>query len=120
MDRVSEAARTERAFAPPEGFDATAHVARSLSAVPYRHEVRVLLETTLEQARRRIPAEAAALSEEPGGVLLTARAERLDGMAQMLAGLGWPFTILEPDGLRAEVRDLAARLAGYADDPGGR
>ncbi|GGS76533.1 transcriptional regulator [Planobispora rosea] len=115
VDRVAEAARTGRAFTPPEGFDAAEHVARSLSAVPYRHEVRVLLETTLERARRRIPAETATLAEDPGGVLLTARAERLDGMAQMLAGLGWPFTVLEPDGLRAEVRALAARLAGYAD-----
>ncbi|GAA3446830.1 helix-turn-helix transcriptional regulator [Planomonospora venezuelensis] len=118
MDRVAGAVRTERAFTVPEDFDAAGHVAAGLSAVPYRYEVRVLLETTLEEARRRIPAEAAALAGTPGGVLLTARAERLDGMAQMLAGLGWPFTVLEPDGLRAEVGALAARLAEYAD-PGG-
>ena len=42
------------------------------------------------------------------------RAERLDGMAQMLAGLGHPFTVVRPAELRAAVADHAARLAGYA------
>ncbi|GAA3011897.1 WYL domain-containing protein [Streptosporangium longisporum] len=122
VDRVVDVARTERAFAAPEGFDPVAHVVGSLAAVPYRHEVRVVLETTLEEAAARIPATAATLSETPGGVLLAARAERLDGMAQMLAGLGLPFTVLTPDDLRDEVRSLAARLlafAGRADGPAG-
>ncbi|GGL29726.1 helix-turn-helix transcriptional regulator [Planomonospora parontospora] len=114
VDRVAGAERTGRGFEVPEGFDAAGHVTGSLAAVPYRHEVRVLLATTLEEARRRVPASAAALEETPEGVLLTARAERLDGMAQMLAGLGWPFTVLEPEALRGEVRALAARLAEWA------
>ncbi|HWS39330.1 MAG TPA: hypothetical protein VN408_42130 [Actinoplanes sp.] len=37
-------------------------------------------------------------------------AERLDGMAHMLAGLGWSFTIETPDQLRSEVAALATRL----------
>ncbi|GIH95515.1 helix-turn-helix transcriptional regulator [Planobispora siamensis] len=114
VDRVAGASPTGRGFEVPGDFDAVAHVTGSLSAVPYRHEVRVLLETTPAEARRRIPPEAATLEERPDGVLLSARAERLDGMAQMLAGLGWPFTVITPDGLREEVRALAARLAGYA------
>ncbi len=43
------------------------------------------------------------------------RAERLDGAAQMLAGLGWPFTIERPAELAAEVRALAARLLAHAE-----
>ena len=39
----------------------------------------------------------------------------LAGAAQMLAGLGWPFTIERPAELRAEVRALAARLLTHAD-----
>jgi hypothetical protein len=35
-------------------------------------------------------------------------------MARMLAGLGWRFTVLEPDRLRAEVRALADRLTADA------
>ncbi|GAA2887413.1 WYL domain-containing protein [Streptosporangium fragile] len=114
VDRVAGAARTGRGFETPAGFDPVAHVVGSLSAVPYRHEVRVLLETSLPEAAARIPAATATLTETSGGVLLAARAERLDGMAQMLAGLGWPFTVITPDGLRDEVRALAARLAAFA------
>ncbi len=115
MDRVAGAGHTERGFQVPGGFDPVAHVVGSLSAVPYRHEVRVLLETTLEEAAARIPAATATLSETSGGVLLDTRAERLDGMAQMLAGLGWPFAVITPAELRDEVRALAARLVASAD-----
>ena len=77
----------------------------------------VVLETTLAEARRRIPPAAATLSETGGGVLLRARAERLDGMAQMLAGLGWPFRVRAPDELRGAVRALAERLERCSGDP---
>ncbi|MEV4325834.1 WYL domain-containing protein, partial [Microbispora rosea] len=49
-----------------------------------------------------------------GGVRMTGRAERLDGMAQVLAGLGVPFTVVGPPELREEVRALARRLEGWA------
>ena len=35
-------------------------------------------------------------------------------MAQMLAGLGWPFTVVRPDELRTALAEHAARLARYA------
>ncbi|GAA3936772.1 YafY family protein [Actinomadura viridis] len=98
----------------PPGFDPVQHVTRSLAGVPYTHQVEVWLETTLDQARRRIPATVATLSQDGGGVLMVTRAQRLDGMAQMLAGLGWPFTIRRPEPLRAAVRDLADALHANA------
>jgi hypothetical protein len=49
-----------------------------------------------------------------GGVRMTGRAERLDGMAQVLAGLGVPFTVVGPPELREEVRALARRLEEWA------
>ncbi|MFO7253225.1 MAG: HTH domain-containing protein [Actinomycetes bacterium] len=81
---------------------------------PYR--VRVVLGASLEAARRRIPPSAGTLAATPGGegVLFTTHATRLDEVARLLAGLGWPFRILEPEALRAEVRALADRLHGYA------
>ncbi|MDH2426194.1 YafY family protein [Sphaerisporangium sp. TRM90804] len=119
LDRVGSAETLAGGFADPGAFDPVAHVLASLSAVPYRHEVRVLLETTLADARRRLPPSVAALEETGEGVLMTGRADRLDGMAAMLAGLGWPFTVLSPDALRREVTALAARLAAYGSrDPG--
>ncbi|MDP9869844.1 MULTISPECIES: helix-turn-helix transcriptional regulator [Streptosporangium] len=114
VDRVASAAGTGRSFDAPDGFDPVAHVVGSLSAVPYRHEVKVLLATTMEEARGRIPASTATLTETADGILLETRAERLDGMAQMLAGLGWPFTVITPDGLRGEIRALAGRLSEAA------
>ena len=99
---------------PPDGFDPVEAVSRSLARAPYRHEVEVLLEATLEAARERIPAYAAELAEAEGGVLLRARAERLDGMARLLAGVGLPFTVRRPDALRVAVGALAEVLAAAA------
>ena len=42
------------------------------------------------------------------------RAERLDGMAQMLAGLGRPFTVLAPDELCPAMAEYAARLTEWS------
>ena len=86
------------------------HVLAGLAAVPYAHQVSVILRTDLASARRLIPRSVGTLTEVPDGVRFTARAERLDGAAQMLAGLGCRFTIEEPKELRDEVRALAQRL----------
>ncbi|MFI0450080.1 helix-turn-helix transcriptional regulator [Actinomadura sp. 6N118] len=115
VDRVVSVQPGEGTFEIPVDADPVQHVTRSLAKVPYRHDVEVVLETSLDEARRRVPASTATLTETDGGVLMVTRAERLDGMATMLAGLGWPFQIRRPDELRAAVRDLAAGLRGYAD-----
>jgi predicted DNA-binding transcriptional regulator YafY len=84
------------------------------AAVPYAHEIEVVLATTLENAQRRIPPTVATLAETEGGVLLTGRAEHLAGLAAMLAGLGWPFTVRRPAALRDEVRALSDRLRAWS------
>lgn len=114
VDRVTSAVETGRVFDDPGEFDPVAHVLHSLAAVPYRHEVKVLLATTMEEAARRIPASTATLTETTGGILLEMRAEHLAGMAQMLAGLGWPFAVITPDELRGEITALAGRLVEAA------
>lgn len=110
LDRIATARPAEGRFDIPAGFDPTTQVLAGLAAVPYTHDVSVVLHTSLAQAQRRIPPSVGTLTEVPDGVRLTARAERLDGAAQMLAGLGWAFTINRPDELKDEVRTLAARL----------
>ncbi|GII82457.1 transcriptional regulator [Sphaerisporangium siamense] len=114
LDRVAAAEPLETVFPDPGDFDPVARVMESLSSVPYRHEVRVVLETTLAEAGRLLPRSVATLAETEDGVLVTSRADRLDGMARMLASLGVPFTVLAPDALRQEVAALAARLRAYA------
>ncbi|MFG3050069.1 helix-turn-helix transcriptional regulator [Kitasatospora sp. NPDC048239] len=116
LDRIEAAEPRATVFEPPEDFDPVQRVVESLAAVPWRHEVEVVLTTTLAEARQRIPPTAGTLTgTDDGRVLLHARAQRLDGMAMMLAGLGWPFAIRRPDALREEVRALAARLTGWSD-----
>ncbi|SCF30849.1 Predicted DNA-binding transcriptional regulator YafY, contains an HTH and WYL domains [Micromonospora purpureochromogenes] len=118
LDRIGAVSTGPERFTAPDDFDPVAQVTRSLAGVPYAHSVEVLLETDLVAARRRIPPSVGDLAEVAGGVLLRTRAEHLDGMAQLLAGLGWPFTVLRPDALRDAVRAHATRLAGWADRPG--
>lgn len=114
LDRVAAAESIEGTFEVPADFDPTGHVLAGLAAVPYRYEVVVVLETSLAEARRRLPRVVGDLVEVPGGVRLTARAERLDGAAQLLAGLPWGFRVERPDELRAELRALAGRLIASA------
>ena len=114
LDRIGAASAAHGAFEIPAGFDPTSHVLTGLASVPWAHDISVLLHTSLAQAQRRIPPSAGTLTEVASGVRLTARAEHLGGAAQMLAGLGWEFTIERPAELRAEVRALAARLLTHA------
>lgn len=114
VDRVSEALLSGVSFDPPADFDPVQHVTRSLAAVPYAHDIEVVLATTLANAQRRIPPTVATLAETEGGVLLTGRAEHLPGLAAMLAGLGWPFTVRRPAALRDEVRALSDRLRAWS------
>jgi predicted DNA-binding transcriptional regulator YafY len=115
VDRVTTVVPLPVGYEEPGGFDVVAHVTESLAAVPYAHEVEVVLEMTPAEARPRIPAAVATPTETEGGVLLRIRAERLDGMARMLAGLGVPFVIRAPDELRAAVRALAESLLRSAE-----
>jgi predicted DNA-binding transcriptional regulator YafY len=99
---------------PPPGFDAVAHVVQTLARGAWRHEVEVILHTTPDAAGRWIGPTTGELSEHADGTLLRVRAEKLGGMAQMLAGLGFPFTVIAPDALRDEIAALAERLQASA------
>ncbi|WP_432991293.1 helix-turn-helix transcriptional regulator [Dactylosporangium sp. CA-233914] len=115
LDRIGAAEAGSERFAPPDAFDPVAHVAGALAAVPYRHEVEVLLHADPAEVRRRVPATVATVTPaEGGGVRLVCRAEHLDGMARMLAGLGWDFTVVRPAQLRDEIAKLGRHLIDLA------
>jgi predicted DNA-binding transcriptional regulator YafY len=114
VDRVAGVEPTREPFERPPGFDAVAHVERSLARVPWQWPVAVLLDLPAEEARRRVPASVGEIEERAGGVLLRVRAERLDGLARFLVGLDCGFTVLEPEELRAELVRLAAQLTELA------
>jgi predicted DNA-binding transcriptional regulator YafY len=111
VDRMSRLTMLdEPAVAPPDGFDAVAHVSRSLAQVPWTWDVEVVLDLAVDHAAERIPPALAELVEDAGGTVLRMRVNSLDWMARMLAGLGCSFTIRRPDELRESVRELAGRL----------
>jgi predicted DNA-binding transcriptional regulator YafY len=115
VDRLSGAALAEEAaLSQPDGFDAVAHVSRSLARVPWRWEVEVLLALPLDEAVRRLPPALAELADADGATLLRMRVSSLDWTARLLAGLGCDFELRRPDELRASVGALAARLAASA------
>jgi predicted DNA-binding transcriptional regulator YafY len=114
-DRFSAVVLGAPAAPPPEGFDAVAAVSRSLARVPYAHAVSVRIDAPLAHVRDRIPAMMAELTPDGDGTLLRMRADSLRWVAELLAGVGAPFTVREPEALRAEVAALAESLRASAE-----
>ncbi|MFE2915561.1 helix-turn-helix transcriptional regulator [Kitasatospora indigofera] len=115
IDRIASVTPRRQTFAAPDGFDPVAHLTATLAHGPYRWQVEVTIHGPLDEIARRLPSTAITLTAQPAGVLLQARAERLDGMAHLLASLEWPFTIHSPDELRQALKDLAGQLAAAAE-----
>lgn len=114
IDRIASVTPDSASFEVPENFDPVAQVAASLAQAPYRWEVEVLIDGPLDEVARRLPPTVAALTPSGDGVRLIARAERLDGMAHLLASLEWPFVVRRPDELRVALGALARRLSAIA------
>lgn len=129
LDRITRARTLPGTFEVPAGFDPGARVLDSLAGVPRRHEVSVRVRGGVEHVRSRLPAGIATVEEIPddagaagpgsepaGWVRVRLGAERLGWVAAALAGVERPFVVERPEALREEVRALARRLTGYADD----
>ncbi|MGC0315914.1 putative DNA-binding transcriptional regulator YafY [Kitasatospora acidiphila] len=115
IDRIASVEPRAESFTTPAGFDPVGHLTAALAQAPYRWQVEVLIDGPIEEIARRLPESAAVLTAHPGGVLMRTRAERLDGVARLLASLEWPFTIHSPDELRDSLRVLAGRLTTAAE-----
>ncbi|MFD5556764.1 helix-turn-helix transcriptional regulator [Streptomyces sp. NPDC127068] len=114
IDRIAATTPRTRRFTTPDGFDPVAHLTSTLAQGPYHWQVEVTIHGPLDEIARRLPRSAVTLTARPARVLMHARADRLDGMAHLLASLEWPFTIHHPDELRQALKDLADLLAAAA------
>jgi predicted DNA-binding transcriptional regulator YafY len=126
LDRIAEARLLSGSFDPPDGVDPAERVVTALATAPYRHEVTVWVQGTVEQIRARFPASLATVSDpaagagpraEAGGdgrLRVEIRADRLEWLPPLLAALDLPFEIERPDELRDLVAALADRLAASA------
>jgi predicted DNA-binding transcriptional regulator YafY len=135
LDRIADPHVLPGSFDLPHGFDPAVHVLTGLAQAPYTHDVSLRIQGPLERIRSGLP-EGIAIAEElrsapasdhptrpdrgdapasaDGWFRVRFRAERLEWIPAVLAGLGGPFVIERPNELRGLVRDLAQRLANYA------
>jgi predicted DNA-binding transcriptional regulator YafY len=118
LDRITHAAVQDGQFSVPPGFDPAAQVTEAVSGASYRHAISVRVRGRAQAVRMRMPGSIATIEPaagEPGWVRVRWRAERLDWVASVLAGLDLPFAIEEPDELRERVRALATQLTSWAE-----
>lgn len=115
LDRIIDITALNEPFTPPAGFDRMAFVRQSLAEMPGPWRVEVLLQTTLEDARRRVPLHLATFEEVEGGVIVRQSTEGLEDIARQLVWLGVPFIVREPEELRTVLRILAGEISATAD-----
>jgi len=122
VDRITAVTTLPGTFTRPPGFDPAAHLLSALATAPYRHEVSIRVQGTLTQVRPLLAATIAIMHEidspppDTGPwVRVRIRAEQLDWIPPVLAGLNRPFVIEHPDTLKDAVRTLARQLTAAAD-----
>jgi predicted DNA-binding transcriptional regulator YafY len=113
-DRIQQAEPVEGTFVRPADFDAVHHVQQALNHPAGIAAVEVLLFTSLEEAKRALPAELGTLEAVEEGVLFRRPAYRLEWVAPLLLGLDFPIRILQPPELKTLMRRLGekARMMG--------
>ena len=114
VDRVLEVKPRDEGFQRPPDFDPVERLARALANIPWGFEIEVLLETTLSDARSRVPTHVANLEETSCGVILRTQGDDLRAVAQSLVSIGCNFVVLCPLELRQEVGRLGAELVELA------
>jgi predicted DNA-binding transcriptional regulator YafY len=111
LDRIEHVWPAGGTFAVPEGFDPAEAVRQD---VPWRYRVAVHVQGAPDDVRVRLPRRIATVEPDGDGwVLVRLRAERLDWLPAVLAGLGMPFVVAEPPELIDVVRAWADRLSGW-------
>jgi predicted DNA-binding transcriptional regulator YafY len=114
LDRILHAEMRDETYTRPDGFDALGYVMRSLVNVPATWPIEVLLETTLEEARQRVPPVIATLEQAPDGVLMQCSVGNLEWITHFLVGLDCSFVVRHPPELRDELRKLADKIVQMA------
>ncbi len=115
LDRILDAAVEERTFTRPAAFDSLGYLLESFATASWGFPVEALLETTMEDARRRIPPGSAVFEQRPDGVVIRTHVARLDLAARMLLSLECPFVIRQPPELRVALRAVASEAMAMAE-----
>ena len=114
LDRIEQAHILQESFIRPPDFHCLPYIIQSVSAIPDTWNVEVLLKTSLEEARAKVPAMLATLEQHPEGVLFYASIANLNWMARFLVSLGCSFQIYQPVELKASLHELAVEISQLA------
>jgi len=109
LDRVRSVQLRDETYMRPQHFDSLEYVTRSIAMTPGQWQVVVLLETTLAEAQRIVPASLAMLEETGDGVMFRCNASNLEWISYVLVSLECPFIVQTP----AELRDALLRLSEH-------
>lgn len=107
IDRISQLQLCPEHFERPRDFDTIAYLAHSFANIPDRWQIEVLVQTSIEQIRSRLPRSLVQLEECPDGVILRASLPELKLIARLLLQFGCPIEIRQPNELRQAFRELA-------------
>ena len=118
LDRIARPVPRPGSFNVPPGFDPATTLLATIAATPWRHEISIRVRGDVDGIRARLPAAIATIepTTETAWFRVRIRAERLDWLPALLAGLDREFVIEQPDELRAMVRAFADRLRAAATD----
>lgn len=119
VDRIEAVTPLPGSFEVPAGFDPAGTLLSAVAGAPRRYVVTLRVRASAEQARGMFPpglaTVTAAGSDHDGWSRVVIRAERLEWVPAVLAGVGAPFVVEGPQELRALVRALADRLVAAAE-----
>jgi predicted DNA-binding transcriptional regulator YafY len=114
LDRVLALEPRDESFAKPLDFNCVDFVLQSLATMQWGWPIEVLLELSMEDARRRIAPDMGTLEQTRDGVLFRTQGDALDYIARYLVQIDCPFRVLHPPELRDAVRQLGHQLGCYA------
>jgi predicted DNA-binding transcriptional regulator YafY len=111
VDRMAEVRSTSQRFAPIEDPpDAAQLVAHGLAVGSYDDTAVVRIDAPIDVMTRVISPTVAVLEPGEGNTTIARIGGDADWTARYLAGLEYPFEVLESDEVRAELRALGQRL----------
>lgn len=117
IDRIQDAQVTDESFEPPEDFNALSFAEESIARTPGFWLAEAILHATLDEAKAMVPTISVLLTEREEGILLQQYSEDLAQTAHFLLGLSCSLTIVGPEELRAELRNLSAKAERLSANP---
>ncbi|MGH8981812.1 MAG: helix-turn-helix transcriptional regulator [Acidimicrobiales bacterium] len=117
VDRLTHLSLTGHIFVSRRLDDPEQLVRAALASAPYRYRAEVSVEAPAEEVSRRVPPNVGIVEPDGPRALVRIGADTVSWIASFLIDLDLPFEVLAPPDLRAELRDLAERLARAHADP---